>query len=129
WSIPGYYDAICRMEERELGSLSLRTKVRTRIFGANGGQDRWETGECTLDRDAFRYVSERGSFVIPAAELPALAFSCGEEFELYINDELHYFYPQELPVQAARWALAADLLAKERRGELKAERTERNGTQ
>ena len=35
--------------------------------------------------------------------LRAAAFSCGEEFELYHENELHYFYPKENRRQAARW--------------------------
>ena len=47
-------------------------------------------------------------------KLPALAFSCGEEFELYHENELHYFYPLEESKQVARWALAVDLMAERR---------------
>ena len=114
-TIPRYYDAIRRMEERELDSLALRAEVRTKIFGANGGPVRWENGVCSLDAAGFRYRSERKEFLIPAEKLPALAFSCGEEFELYHENELHYFYPLEEPRQTARWGLAADLLAERRR--------------
>ncbi len=113
-TIPGYYDAIRRMELQELDSLSLRADVRTKIFGKDGGPIRWEQGECALDARSFRYRSDTGSFEIPAEDLPALAFSCGEEFELYHNDELHYFYPLEEPLQVARWGLAVDLMAERR---------------
>lgn len=115
YTIPGWYDAIRRMEAEELDALSLRAAVKTKIFGADGGPVRWETGECSLDTEAFRYVSETHSFEIPVEKLPALAFSCGEEFELYHENELHYFYPLEEPKQVARWALAVDLLAERRR--------------
>ncbi|MBQ3481383.1 MAG: 1-acyl-sn-glycerol-3-phosphate acyltransferase [Oscillospiraceae bacterium] len=115
-TIGGYYDAIRRMEAEELDTLSLHTAVRTKIFGADGGPVRWETGECTLDTTVFRYRSETEDFSIPVEKLPALAFSCGEEFELYHEKELHYFYPAEEPQQAARWALAVDLLAERRSG-------------
>ena len=113
-SIGGYYEAIRRMEEAELDALALETPVRTKIFGANGGPVRWETGVCTLDARAFRYRSEAEDFSVPTEKLPALAFSCGEEFELYHDNELHYFYPLEERLQVARWALAADLLAEKR---------------
>ena len=121
-TIGAYYDAIRRMEKEELGALSLRAEVRTKIFGADGGPIRWEKGVCTLDTEAFRYRSDREVFEIPTEKLPALAFSCGEEFELYHDDELHYFYPQKDPAQAARWALAVDLLAEERRGRTRGEK-------
>ncbi len=114
-SIGAWYDAIRSMEAAELDALSLRAPVRTKIFGENGGPIRWEQGECSLDARAFRYRSENEDFAIPTEKLPALAFSCGEEFELYHDNELHYFYPLEEPKQVARWALAADLLAERRR--------------
>ncbi len=114
-TIGGYYELIRRWEEQELDALSLRAEVRTKIFGANGGPARWERGVCTLDAEAFRYRSDSEDFAIPTRKLPALAFSCGEEFELYHENELHYFYPLTEPKQVARWALAVDLLAERRR--------------
>lgn len=114
FSIPAYYDVIRRMEAKELKSLSLRAAVRVKIFGADG-RARREAGLCALTPESFSYRSEKASFSIPTEELPALAFSCGKEFELYHGDELYYFYPKEEPNQAARWALAVDLLAEERR--------------
>ncbi len=114
-TISRYYDAIRRMEAEEPEGLSLRAEVRTKIFGANGGPVRWEQGLCTLDPAGFRYRSDTQEFEIPAEKLPALAFSCGEEFELYHENELHYFYPLEEPKQVARWALAADLMAERRK--------------
>ncbi|MBR4393612.1 MAG: hypothetical protein IKT07_06250, partial [Oscillospiraceae bacterium] len=114
WTIPGYYEQIRRIEAEELDSLSLHTAVRTKIFGADGGSIRCEDGECRLDTEAFHYQSGEKSFEIPLEKLPALAFSCGEEFELYHENELHYFYPVEEPKQAARWALAVDLMTERR---------------
>ena len=125
-TIGGYYDMIRRMERKELDGLSLRTEVSTKIFGANGGPVRREKGECTLDTQAFRYRSETQDFSIPVEDLPALAFSCGEEFELYHDNELHYFYPVEEPRQVARWALAVDLMA-ERRHAAQQERENADG--
>ena len=117
WTIGKYYDAIRDMEARELDTLSLRAEVKTKIFGADGGPVRWEKGVCTLDAKAFRYRSGARDFTIPPEKLPALAFSCGKEFELYHDGELHYFYPLEQPRQAARWALAVDLMAEKRKKE------------
>jgi hypothetical protein len=116
-TIPGYCDAIRRMEEEELDALCLRAEVKTKIFGADGGPVRWEKGVCTLDTKEFRYRSEAEDFAIPVEKLPALAFSCAEEFELYHENELHYFYPLAEPLQVARWALAVDLMAERRKKE------------
>ena len=109
-SIPAYYDRIRLREAEELDAISLSCAVRTKIHGADGGPVRWEHGACTLSADGFRYETDSAAFSVPLDSLPALAFSCGEEFELYYKDELYYFYPKEQPVQVARWALVVDLL-------------------
>ena len=109
-SIGGYYDRIRKMEEKDIGSLYLHAKVRTKVFDDNCKVCLKENGECTLDKDAFSYRSATEEFTIPTEKISALAFSCQEEFELYYNGRLHYFYPEEDPVQAARWALAVDIL-------------------
>ncbi len=126
-SIPGYYDEIRRMEMDELEGFSLKAAVRTKIFGAKGGPTRREEGECTLDEEFFRYSSVNESFEIPVEKLPALAFSCGKEFELYHNDELHYFYPVEDPDQVARWALMVDLMAERRNAMVRMKGENTNG--
>ncbi|MBR0208174.1 MAG: VTT domain-containing protein [Oscillospiraceae bacterium] len=116
-TITAYYGAIRDREAKELDALDLRAEVKTKIFGADGGPVRWEKGVCTLDTEAFRYRSENEDFSIPTEKLPALAFSCSEEFELYHEGELHYFYPLAEPRQCARWALAVDLLTEKRKKE------------
>ena len=114
FTIPGWYDRIRDMERAELDGLKLEAAVRTHIYGAPGKKDRDEKGVCTLTPEAFTYRSEQTAFSIPTENLPGLAFSCGLEFELYHEGELHYFYPEEHPQQAARWALAVDLLTERR---------------
>lgn len=120
-TIADYYDAIIRMEKPDLDTFSLHTAVKTKIFGKDRGPVRREEGECFLDKKSFRYRSGDKYFEIPTEELPALAFSCGEEFELYWEGELHYFYPVKDRSQCARWALYVDLLAEKRQAEAPAE--------
>ena len=120
-SIPAYYDAIIQLEKPDLDTFSLHTPVKTKIFGKDKGPVRKEDGECFLDKDKFSYRSGEKYFEIPTSELPALAFSCGEEFELYYDGELHYFYPVNDRAQCARWALLVDMLAEKRRLEAPAE--------
>ena len=119
-SIAEYYDAIKALEAPELDTFEFRVKVKTKIYGEYGGRIRWEDGECHLNSREFGYHSENEEFTIPTEELPALAFSCNEEFELYHNNELHYFYPEQDRLQVARWALLVDMLA-ERRQRIKGE--------
>ena len=119
-SIADYYDAIKALEAPELDTFEFKVRVKTKIYGEYGGRIRWENGECWLNCMEFGYRSEKENFTIPTEELPALAFSCNEEFELYHNNELHYFYPEENRMQVARWALLVDMLA-ERRQRIKGE--------
>ena len=109
-SIPAYYDRIKELERAELDSFELRTQVDTKIFSEDKRRPRKEHGECTLTNDGFSYTSDKVSFTIPISKLPALAFSCGEEFELYYQKELYYFYPVKERRQTARWALITDLM-------------------
>ena len=60
--------------------------------------------------EGFTYTSDKISFTVPIVKLPALAFSCNSEFELYHEKELYYFYPVKERRQTARWALITDLL-------------------
>ena len=114
-SIPAYYDRIKAMEEKDADDFCLEAPVRTKIFGENGGPTRKETGLCRLDPAGFRYTSPTTEFTIPIEKLPALAFSCKKEFELYYQNELYYFYPVKDPVQVVRWAMYVDILSERRR--------------
>ena len=113
-SIPAYYDKIREMEKAELDGLTLSAKVHTKIFSPEKPRIRKETGICTFSKDGFRYESDQISFTIEAEKIPALAFSCNTEFELYYQNEEYYFYPDENRQQTARWGLIADLLREER---------------
>lgn len=109
-SIPGYYDRIKNLERAQLDTLELKAKVRTKIFDCKT-KPRNESGECLMTKDIFRYVSSSVDFTIKRGDLQAIPFSCGEEFELYYNNELYYYYPEENPQQCARWALISDMLS------------------
>ena len=109
-SIPAYYDRIKEAERAGLDLIELRTEVDTKIFTEGKRRPRKDHGECTLTKDGFTYTSESVSFTVPITKLPALAFSCNEEFELYYQKELYYFYPVKERRQTARWALITDLL-------------------
>ena len=117
FTIPGWYDRIKEMERAALDHLRLEAAVRTHIYAAPGKKDRNEKGVCVLTPEAFTYRSEQIAFSIPTENLPGMAFSCGLEFEVYYEGELYFFYPEQQPQQAARWALAVDLLTERRRAE------------
>ena len=88
--------------------------VHTVIYGSNGGKKRREKGVCTLTPQAFSYHSDKTDFTMPSESLPALEYTCGKEFELYYNNELYRFYPDEQRTQVTRWALIIDLLSVQR---------------
>ena len=115
-TISEFYASIAAAEERKMQEkpLLLETKVRLRVFDENGHTVCRESGECQLNETAFTYRSEREEFTLPTENLPALPFSCGEEFELYYKNRLYYFYPETNGQQVARWALIVDLLTKQR---------------
>lgn len=117
-SIPDYYDRIREMEKAVLQSsgpedVLLQTEVRTKIFPPEKGKTRKETGVCTLSKESFCYRSENVEFSIAMKNLPAIAFSCNEEFELYYEQELYYFYPLQNSRQCVRWGLYGDLIREE----------------
>lgn len=109
WTVSEWYDRIKDAERKELDCTTLSAKVNTRIFSEDGGL-RKEKGECVLNKDGFSYKSDSMEFSLGLDMLPALAFSCAKEFELYYGKDLCYFYPEENPQQVARWALIVDIL-------------------
>ncbi|MBR6512952.1 MAG: 1-acyl-sn-glycerol-3-phosphate acyltransferase, partial [Clostridia bacterium] len=119
--IPTYYDRIKELERPGLADIRLETSVNTTIFSDEKPRTVKETGVCTLTKEAFTYRSDSIEFEIKTENLPALAFSCNEEFELYHDNKLYYFYPTEDKKQVARWSLIIDLLREERKGNGKEE--------
>lgn len=115
YTISGYYDRIKNLEADDLDTLTLKADVRTKVFAENGKVIRKEYGQCTLTPEGLGYRSETSDFVVRMEDMPALAFSCGTEFEVYHNGNLYYFYPMENPQQTARWALLVDMFAERRK--------------
>ncbi len=114
-TIPEYYRRIREQERAALDGTRLTTEADVRIFSADKKpRMRKDKGVCTLDKDAFTYRSQRIEFSIPTEKIPALAFSCNEEFELYYKNELYYFYPVENRRQCVRWSVMIDLFREER---------------
>lgn len=116
-TIPGYYDGIKALEAKDLDNLDLHAKVRAKVFAESGKTIRKEYGECTLTPQGLRYRSDTVEFMVRMEDMPAMAFSCGTEFEVYHNTDLYYFYPVENPQQCARWALLVDMFAERRKTE------------
>lgn len=109
-TIHEYNEKIKELERREINGVKLEAAVSTKIFDITGALRKRENGVCTLDREKFTYRSENDEFSISLSKLHALPFSCGEEFELYHNDEQYYFYPEENRDQVARWGMIVDII-------------------
>ncbi|MBR0156378.1 MAG: VTT domain-containing protein [Clostridia bacterium] len=109
-TIGEYYDRIIELEKKELDSLDFKVDVDTVIFSEEGRYRTKEQGVCTLTAEGFAYTSPANSFSVGFDLLPALPFSCGEEFETYHDERLFYFYPKKNRIQVARWALIVDLI-------------------
>ena len=112
-TIGAYYDRIKSFERAELDDLHLETPVQAVMFREQRPRRVRSEGVCTLTRDCFSFHSKDEDLSVPIAQLPALPFSCNEEFETYFHENLYYFYPTENRRQAARWALIVDLLHEE----------------
>lgn len=121
-TIAEYYERIKAMEAEELDGLSLEAAVKTVIFSVKSRYRTRDRGVCRLTKEGFCYASEdpERSFSVGFDALPALPFSCNQEFETYHDDKLYYFYPEENRRQVVRWALIVDLI-KEKQDEQKAD--------
>lgn len=109
-SIAGYYEAIRKLEEKEIDSLELKANVKMKVYSDKLRVSKSENGVCTLDKDYFKYKSATEEFSIPVKDIPALVYKTGKRFELYHDGKLHFFYPSENRNQVARWALLVDIL-------------------
>ena len=109
-TIGDYYEKIKEMERAELNALHLEIPVQAVMYQEKRPRKVRSEGVCTLTPEAFRFRSDREDLSVPLSHLPALPFSCDEEFETYFHDNLYYFYPKENRRQAVRWALLVDLL-------------------
>ena len=71
-------------------------------------------GVCHLTNEGLSFKGNLNvkEFTHKLEQLPGLAFSAGEEFECYYNNELYYFYPVENRSQCAKWSLIIDELNK-----------------
>lgn len=110
-SIPEYYRRIRDMEHAD---TELTCEADVKIFPDGKSRARKDRGVCTLNKDAFTFRSETIEFSIPTEKIPALAFSCNAEFELYYKNELYFFYPVENRRQCVRWSVMIDLFREER---------------
>ena len=115
-NIHTYYELIKKYERENIKKgINLHTNVKVKKFNLKDSSLNEEgTGVCYLNNDEFIFEGDLkvGKFVQKIKNLYALAFSAGEEFECYYDNELYYFYPEEDKAQCAKWALIVDELQK-----------------
>lgn len=116
-NIHTYYEMIKEYERKNIEKgFNLTTKVMVKKFNFKDSSLNEEgMGICCLNNDEFVFEGDLkvGKFSLKTKELGALAFTAGEEFECYYENELYYFYPLENKSQCAKWALLVDELPKE----------------
>ena len=74
------------------------------------------TGVCTLNREGLRYEGtregERVELFFPLEQIYRLLFGAGENFEIYVGSEIHYFVPEERR-SAVEWYMTSMILVDE----------------
>ena len=116
-----YYAKIKDIEKETLHSVSLDIPVDVKIFKDQVKEVREEKGVFHLDSRKVSFKSDISDlyFEYTVEHLEGIAYSCGEEFEMYHNDELYYFYPPQGQRQiCTRVALLYEML----RGEIQDDR-------
>ena len=95
--------------------INLTCNVTVKKFNfADSSLNEEGTGTCYLTNNEFKFKGDLKikEFTHKIKDLKALAFSCGEEFECYYDNELYYFYPTENKPQCTKWSLIVDELQK-----------------
>jgi len=111
-TIADYYEYVKEEERKKLSDLKIEEFVNTKIFKKGSNKYDKDEGVFTLTKNGVSYksiVSDYG-FEKPLSKLEAIAYSAGEEFEMYDGDRLHYFYPKKDRTVCVRVALLYDLL-------------------
>lgn len=115
-NILDWYKIICEYEKDNIEKgIDLKCDVIVKKFNlSDKSQDEVGNGICYLDNDKFVY---EGNLKVKRFEhsmktINGLAFSSGEEFECYYENELYYFYPVGEKSLCCKWALIVDELTK-----------------
>ncbi len=114
-TIHDWYELIKKYENEHIENVYLETEVDVRKFNIeNKKLDETGTGKCILTNHSFKFIGDLKvqEFEIEIANLRALAFSAGLEFECYHDNELYYFYPKTNKKECTKWALIVDELVK-----------------
>ena len=94
--------------------FALQSKVELRLPSHGKGLTRNAgNGECTLDRTGLRYTGTKDGETVdihfPLKQVYRLLFGAGENFEIYVGNQIHYFVP-EVKQSAVDWYMTSMLL-------------------
>ena len=102
----------------EKGELKLSEQVIVKSYNEYGkGLEIVGEGECVIDGEYFTfegvYKGEPRNIKIEigSAQLPALPFGCGENWELYHDNIFYYFIPKNNPKQCVKWGIYTDVIS------------------
>lgn len=109
YTIAAWYDHMTDVELKDIENIDLSAEVTTVIYSSTG-KKRKERGFCRLTHDEFSYESPNVSFTYSMDKIQAMAFASGDHFEIYYEDEMYYFCPDENPAQSTRWAHIVDII-------------------
>ena len=90
-----YYQKIRAIEKETLSEISLDIPVDVKIFKDQERKVRKENGVFHLDAEKVWFKSSVSDlyFEYTVEQLEGIAYSPNEEFELYYQNDLYYFYP------------------------------------
>ena len=115
-NIHDWYEVIEEYERNNISNgINMKCEVIVKKHNlTDKSLDEEGKGVCYLTNKEFKFEGDLkvGSFTYDIKNLGGLAFSAGEEFECYFNNELYYFYPVENRSQCCKWALIVDELQK-----------------
>ena len=118
YTIAAWYDHMTEVELKDIDNVELSAEVSTVIY-SNKGKKRKDRGSLRLTHDEVSYRSPNVSFTHKMEKLQAIVFTSGEHVELYYKDEMYYFFPDEDPIQCARWAHIVDIIKSEEEKRIK----------
>jgi len=113
-----WYDWQKEMLKKEIlenADFALSSHVEFRLPSKNGKTMTRHAGDgvCTLSREGLRYEGTRDgesvTLFFPIGDIYRLLFGAGENFEIYLGSEIHYFVPDEKR-SAVDWYIASAIL-------------------
>ena len=96
-NIHDYYQLIRQIEAKDVEKQVLDVEVDTVIFSKDFKKKRKDHGIFHFDKDIISYKSTLKDFYFEykTTSIEGIAYSVNEEFEMYHEGELYYFYPNE----------------------------------